>query len=274
MPEVFYREKGIVPDASPGEFAHQQNKSSNKSDCGRNPPKHYAKRANVNAAMLALANGLEYRVRKYFSEQKHEIVSVSPEAGCVRLMFMLARTLVHDRVPTDVHATETQTTTQLKGRFPGSAIWSAHLYKDNDVQVDHGSWGARVSGGNFRPDEAALIAQYKVYFRCGRDEQCSDIRCPFCWDEEDTLDSSLLESRHMRVAQVVSCGQGRLKGGDVKAAARPGPSDDWALGQGQGDDVEIFNKPPPTGDHGPPPADQLTLSKIIHYSVKEETRTP
>ncbi|CAB1106921.1 unnamed protein product [Ectocarpus sp. CCAP 1310/34] len=257
----------VVPDASPGELAHQQNKSSNKSDCGRNPPKHYAKRANDNAAMLALANGLEYRVRKYnFSEQKHEIVSVSPGAGGVRLMSMHARTLGHDRVPTDVHATETQTTAQLKGQFPGSAIWSAHLYKDNDVQVDDGSWGARVSGGNFRPDEAALIAQYKVYYGCGGDEQCSDIRCPFCWDEEDTLDSSLLEcSRHMRVAQVVSCGQGRLKGGDVKAAARPGPPDDWALGQGQADDVEIFNKPPPTGDHGPPPADQLTLSKIIYF---------
>ncbi|CAB1106029.1 unnamed protein product [Ectocarpus sp. CCAP 1310/34] len=83
--------------------------------------------------------------------------------------------------------------TQLKGQFLGSAIWSAHLYKDNDVQVDDGSWGARVSGGNFRPDEAALIAQYKD------------------------------------------------------------------------DDVEIFNKPPPTGDHGPPPANQLTLSKIIYF---------
>ncbi|CAB1106014.1 unnamed protein product [Ectocarpus sp. CCAP 1310/34] len=69
----------------------------------------------------------------------------------------------------------------------------------------------------------------------------------------------------MRVAQVVSCSQGRLKGGDVKAAARPGPPDDWALGQGQGDDVKIFNIPPPTGDHGPPPADQLTLSKIIYF---------
>ncbi|CAB1112487.1 unnamed protein product [Ectocarpus sp. CCAP 1310/34] len=258
---------GIVPDASSGEFAHQQNKSGNKSDCGRNPPKHYVKRANTNAAMLALANGLEYRVRKYnFSKQEHEIVPVAPGAGCIRLMSLLARTLGHDRVPTDVHATETPTTAQLKGQFPGSAIWSAHLYKDNDVQVDDGSWSARVSGGNFRPDEAALIAQYNVFFGCGGDEQCSNLRCPSCWDEEDTLESSLLEcSRHMRVAQVASCGQGRLKGGDVKAAARPGPPDDWALGQGQGDDVEIFNKPQPTGDHGPPSADQLTLSKIIYF---------
>ncbi|CAB1108694.1 unnamed protein product [Ectocarpus sp. CCAP 1310/34] len=171
---------------------------------------------------------------------------------------------------------QTQTTAQLKGQFPGSAIWSAHLYKDNDVQVDDGSWGARVSGGNFRPDEAALIAQYKVYFGCGGDEQCSDIRCRFCWDEEDTLDSSLLEcSRHVRVAQVVSCGQGRLKGGDVKAATRPGPPDDWALGQGQGDDVEIFNnhRRRATMDRHQQTKSPSARSSTSS-SVTKETRTP
>lgn len=54
---------GVVPDASPGEFAHQQSKSGNKSNCGRDPPEHFMVRANTIAATLTLADGLEYKVR-------------------------------------------------------------------------------------------------------------------------------------------------------------------------------------------------------------------
>ncbi|CAN0282299.1 unnamed protein product [Ectocarpus fasciculatus] len=62
---VYTPSPGIVPNASTGEFAHQQHQRTNKSSCGRNASQHYITRANTNYAWAALADGVRYNVMKY-----------------------------------------------------------------------------------------------------------------------------------------------------------------------------------------------------------------
>lgn len=151
---MYFPRLGVVPDASPGEFAHQQNKSGNTSNCGRDPPRHFMVRANTSAATLALTNGLQYNVRKFNRRtRQHDMVCVRPGAGCTRLLQWLGPSLGHDRVPTDIHATGHPTPAQIKGQFPGSAVWEAELYHHEDVADVSGRWDARVSSGHLRPDE-------------------------------------------------------------------------------------------------------------------------
>ncbi|CAB1113781.1 unnamed protein product [Ectocarpus sp. CCAP 1310/34] len=172
-----------------------------------------AKRANLNSALLALSNGLPYRVARYNRRDRvHEIVAVQPGDGCVRIMQSLASFLGHNRVPTDIHAEAVQTPSQLRGQFPGSALWTSSLFKTGDEQLQDGEWQLRVG------------------------------RCPDCWDG-DTLDDSIDCSQYLRVPMVASCGVGRLKGGDVKSVTKPGPRDEWALGSGGGDNVEVHKQP-------------------------------
>eukprot|EP00752_Nemacystus_decipiens_P012290 g10896.t1 len=242
---------GVCPDASTGEHAHQMNKSGKAVDCGRMPSLHMAKRANVNSAILALSNGLPYRVTKYNRRSKaHEIISVKPGAGCVRLMQSLASFLGHDRVPTDIRAEAIQSPAQLRGQFPGSAVWAASLFNAGDEQQNDGGWLSRVVTSKFRPDAGTLLDGYFKYYACDMAGECSSSRCPNCWSG-DALETVNIEySRYLRVPMVASCGLGRLKGGDVKSADQPGPRDDWALGNGGGESVEVHRQPSTMGEAG------------------------
>lgn len=235
-------------------------------DCGRNPPLHMARRANTNAAMLALSNGLKYKVTRYNRQtQEHEIVSVQPGDGCVRLMQSLARFLGHDRVPTDIHAKAIQTPAQLRGQFPGSAVWTAYLFKTGDVQREDGEWHARVASSKYRPDEQTLLRAYKTYYGCGMAGQCSSSRCPDCWHGDALETVSIDCSRYLRVPMVASCGLGRLKGGDVKSATQPGPRDEWALGSGGGDNVEVHRQPSAMFEAGRFDPRELSLVKVLYF---------
>ncbi|CAB1108532.1 unnamed protein product [Ectocarpus sp. CCAP 1310/34] len=263
---------GVCPDASTGEHAHQMNKSGKAVDCGRMPSLHMAKSANVNSALVALSNGLPYRINKYNrSSNAHELVSVKPGAGCVQLMQSLASFLGHARVPTDIHAKAIQTPAQLRGQFQGSAVWTASLFNAGagapalNEQQDGGEWLSRLESSKFRPDNAALLGGYKKFFACDMAGACSNICCPNCWVADDLETVTIECSRYLRVPMAASCGVGRLKGGDVKSAAQPGPRDDWALGSGGGDNVEVHQQPSTMGEAGRVDPRDLSLVKVLYF---------
>lgn len=98
-------------------------------------------------------------------------------------------------------------------------------------------------------------------------------------DDNNRLDSQSIHcAQFMRVSHAQSCGTGSLRGGVVKSCCA-GPLDDWVLGQGQEDDVEVYNTPSPSEDRAVTP-DQLTLVKIAYFfqhkgnrhSMREEPR--
>lgn len=216
--------------------------------------------------MLALSNGLRYKVTRYNRRKReHEMVLVQPGDGCVGIMQSLAHFLGHDRVPTDIHAKAIQTPAQLRGQFAGSAVWTAHLFKTGDVQQEDVEWRDRVASSKYRPDEETLLRAYKKFYGCGMEGQCSDSRCPHCWVGDALETVSIDCSRYLRVPMVASCGVGRLKGGDVKSATQPGPRDEWALGNGGGDNVEVHRKPSAIFGTGPVDPRELSLVKILYF---------
>lgn len=248
------------------------NKSGKAVDCGRMPSLHMAKRANVNSALVALSNGLPYRITKYNrSSNAHEVVSVKPGAGCVQLMQSLASFLGHARVPTDIHAKAIQTPAQLRGQFQGSAVRTASLFNAGagapalNEQQDGGEWLSRLESCKFRPVNATLLGGYKKFFACDMAGACSSIRCPNCWVRDDLETVTIECSRYLRVPMAASCGVGRLKGGDVKSAAQPGPRDDWALGSGGGDNVEVHQQPSTMGEAGRVDPRDLSLVKVLYF---------
>lgn len=225
-----------------------------------------ARRANTSSALLALSNGLKYDVMRYNRRTRaHEIVSVQPGEECVRIMQSLAHFLGHDRVPTDIHAQAIQTPAQLSGQFPGSAVWTASLFKSGDRPRENGTWQARVASGKYRPTEQTLLRGYKTFYGCGMPDGCSNSRCPDCWVGDGLETDSIDCSRYLRVSMAASCGLGRLKGGDVKSAIRPGPRDDWALGSGGGDNVELHHHPSTMSEAGRVDSQKLNLFKVLYF---------
>lgn len=257
---------GVCPDASSGEGAHQLNKSGVSVDCGRLPSKHMGVRANTSGAMLALSNGLKYNVTRYNRKDRvHEVVSVRPGDGCVQLMQSLAHFFGHDRVPKDIHAQAIQTPAQLRGQYPGSAVWTATLFKGGDEQREDGEWSVRVASGKYRPDEETMLGAYKKFYGCDTSDGCSDSRCPGCWSGDELETVSIDCTRYLRAPMSASCGLGRLKGGDVKSATRPGPRDDWAVGSGGGDNVEVHKHPSTMSEAGRVESTDLILFKVLYF---------
>jgi len=224
------------------------------------------RRANASGALVALAGGISWKATRFNRRTKHhETVLAQPGEGCVRLMKALELLLGLDRVPADINAKATQTPAQLKGQFPGSAVWTTTLFKPEDEQRVEGSWSCRVASSKYRPDEVTLREAYHTYFGCGSPDGCSGIRCPSCWDG-DTLETESIEcSRFFRVPQSASCGLGRLKGADVKMATHPGPRDEWVLGIGGGDDVEVHLQASSMGAKGRVDPRDLTMAKILYF---------
>lgn len=225
-----------------------------------------AKRANVGNAFLALSNGLPYQVARYNRRDRaHDIVSVRPGEGCVRLMHSLESFLGNDRVPTDIDAEAIQTPAQLRGQFPGSAVWAASLFKVGDDQQQDGGWHVRVASSKFRPDHRTLLRAYAKYYGCGNAGQCTSSRCPKCWDGDNLETDSIDCSRYIRVPIKASCGLGRLKGGDVKSATQSGPRDEWALGSLGGDNVEVHRNSSTVFGEGRVDPQDLSLVKVLYF---------
>lgn len=130
------------------------------------------------------------------------------------------------------------------------------------------------------PDAASLLKGYRTFYGCGRgtSDRCDNSRCPGCSLNPDDLDDLEIScSRYYHAAPyVASSGQGRWKGGDVRAASRPdGPPLDWVLGTGSGDDVEIWKAPPPTiNDDGPVDTLDLPSRRSFTFSSTKRMRMP
>jgi len=268
---------GIIPDTSSSEFAHQQSKLVGRSS-GSDVAAHFARRANTNAATLALANNLEYDVSMYDRRRKEHLrVQVRPGPGCVDAMKQLghALRLGFSGAPRDDYAAPTPTPAQLKGQYPGGATWTATLWQEGDEDAVEGDWVDRLKSGNLRPDALALLKGYRTYYGCdgrGAGVPCDNCRCPWCSVNPNALENvDIACSRYYHAAPyVASSGQGRWKGGDAKSASRPGPPLDWALGAGGGDDVEIWKAPPPDADeHAQIDPSKLTIAKIIYFFKHE-----
>ena len=121
-----------------------------------------------------------------------------------------------------------------------------------------------------------------VWFACGRVEGealCVERRYPDCWEggrDEDIQSFDIQCSRYlMDAGRRNSGGLGRLQGGNVRS---PGQVDDqphdWPLGNGAGEDVEIFvnraatNKPAAQLK----PIHDLTTSKLLYLFTHEGNR--
>ncbi|CAB1099245.1 unnamed protein product [Ectocarpus sp. CCAP 1310/34] len=220
-----------------------------------------------------LSNGLPYRVtRNNRQNRTHEIITVQSGDGCVRLMQSLASFLGHDHVPTDIHAEADQTPAELSGQYPGSAVWTASLFNNRDEQQLDREWRTRLASSKFRQDEQTLLRAYRAYCGHSMAGPCSSSRCPDCWDGDTLQQVSIDCSRYTPVPMVASCGLGRLKGGDVKSAAQAGPRDEWALGSGGGDNVEVYKQLSPMPAAGRVDPTDLALVKILYFFRHEGNR--
>ncbi|CAB1115463.1 unnamed protein product [Ectocarpus sp. CCAP 1310/34] len=286
-----------------GEFAHQQHKRTNKSNCGRNASQHYITSANTNYAWAALADGVRYNVMNYDYRKRLNVeVTVRPGESCVRVLQTLRRDLPGglSQGGTDVREPGNPSRQRVADAHQGSAIWDASLIQDSHdwMEVDgHGNgtppkWEAMVASGRFRPTLPAMKAAYKVLLACRREPgdvslRCAELRCPTCWNNTGNLDSSTIQcSRYNHFASMLaSSGRGSWKGGDVRSAADylndDGPPDAWVLGEGGGQDVEVWRGTPPTGGDATASSsvENLSMGKIVYFfkhrgNAREGTAEP
>lgn len=235
--------------------------------------------ANTTSAFNALANGLPWVATKYNrSIRQHVEVTLQPGPACVRVLQALrAENGGLGSHPPDRRAEGQPTQAALRGQFPGSASWSSSLWDCSDAPVEAGGWVCRLKSGHMRPDREALLEAYRVAYGCGRapgEGVCSNTRCPHCWTNPMTLDvAGITCSRFKHGASLESSsGLGRWKGGNAKAAAT-GPRDAWALGDGGGEDVEVWKTfPPQLSDSAPVSVEKLSMVRILYFFDHEGNR--
>lgn len=279
---------GFAPNASTGEFAHQQHKRSNPSSSGRNAPLHYISNANTDYAWMGLADGVSYNVMKRnWKSGRDEEVTVRPGRGCSRVLQALRKKQPGGLVGApDTRAEGIPTKARVAGSHKGSAIWTAQLRRESDVEASVDgpslpSWQELVSSGRFRPTPSQLLQAYKTTYGCGNTggadgTACAEPRCPECWTHPNTLAHTSIEcSRFNHFASLAaSSGLGRWKGGDARSALsgckEDGLSDEWVFGRKGGEDVEIWRTTPPVHDD-PKKVDTggLTIGRIVYFFEHE-----
>lgn len=137
---------------------------------------------------------------------------------------------------------------------------------------DPPAWDVCVSESNVRPSEASILRAANIWYACGHpcgdDNDCAVRRCPTCWEggggSLQDFDLSCSRFKH-GVAPEASSGLRRFKGGDVRSAtnARLMPRG-WAVGDGQGEDVEIFTSPRAKNNNLCGDGD-VTLAKVLYF---------
>ena len=260
---------GRMPDASTGESAHQARKRVNASSSNRNAALHYARRSNMDLAIVALAEGVPWQLTRFDRGRKHYVVqTVTPGAGCTAVLRMLGDALPGglSSAPTDSRTASTPTAAESRGQFVGAANWSSTLLESGGGGGNPGSWEASVATGLLRPDERTLLDGYTTFFSCGRSSGpvCLEERCSTCWDNPSTLDIKEIECSRFKhgASPRSSSGLRRWKGGNAKAAARVGQPLAWALGEDAGEDVEFYTKQP-FNDSSPSGA--LSSARILYF---------
>lgn len=276
---------GFVPNASTGEFAHQQHKKSNKSSSGRNVPKHYIVSANTTYGWQGLKDGVRYNVMRYDARTRKRCeVTVRAGLACSRVLRTLEEEELTGKLSAsdDVAEAGTPSRARLAGSHKGSALWNATMKKDSDENVmasaENPEWDNVVATGPFRPTAKAVEAAYKKHFGCGKGvgvdaPPCEEPRCPQCWLDTGTLvETTMRCSRFNHFAfRVASSGTGRWKGGDARKAAATtnweGLLDDrWVFGADGGENVEVWKTTPPTGDaESSANVDDLSMGKIVYF---------
>lgn len=175
---------------------------------------------------------------------------------------------------------------RVGGSHQGSAIWDASLRQDSHDWVEVGGdgdetppkWEAIVASGRFRPTLSAMKAACKAAFACRRETgdvspRCAELRCPTCWTNTGNLDSSTIQcSRYNHFASLQASSGTRIwKGGDARSAADYlkdyGPPDAWVLGEGGGQDVEVWRGTPPTGGDATASSsvEYRSMGKIVYF---------
>lgn len=263
---------GIVPNASTGEFAHQQHKRANKSASGRDTAAHYARRANTEYAFNALADGIPYTVTKYLKDKKHHAtVTVQPGPGCTRVLQALRRDTAGGSVAApDIEAEGTPTPAVMAGKYQGAALWVAPLRERTVQAVQSKDWKVQASAMKQRPSVSSLLEAYRTFFGCRRkaDDQpyCANSRCPDCWRNPSVLEEKNIAcSRFKHGAPLkASSGLGRWRGGDIRSKPQDEYADSWAVGEGSGEDVEIWTSLPSSAD-APVDVAKLTMGRILYF---------
>lgn len=247
-----------MPDASVREHAHQIHKRSNASGSGRDPAAHHIQRWNTRLALEAMADGTSWvavgRDRVRGGRTKY---SVTTGPGCARLLSRLRETLrgglgcpnETDNNP-NVRSTAVKSSTWAMQLWPGRRDWAPdgrHGPEGQSVK-----WQAAIRRSYMRPDAGTLARAYRTWFSCGRrDAQapCDAAACPSCWvagsgGAAGLANTSIEGSKDCwHAPHAESSGTGRWRGGAVETAGQAGAEHGWALGQGGGEDVEIYVNP-------------------------------
>ena len=138
------------------------------------------------------------------------------------------------------------------GQFIGRANWKARLWGNVVGQEasfqEKGVWQSAVQNTHMRPDKIELLEGMVVWFSCGRVEGealCVERRYPDYWEGgRDAVIQSIdiqCSKYLMDTGRRNSGGLGRLRGGNVRTAGQVDDQPhDWSLGNGAGEDVEIF----------------------------------
>ena len=274
------RSPGAPLDASIGEQGHQRHKRSNKSGSGRDPAAHHARRVNTLLALRRLTNADEsWKATHHdYSAKKTVTRDVHAGAGCTRVLKSLDGALRGGLdSPRDPDEGARPTTAMARGTFHGSAQWNARML-DVSVEGQRGitttdgelEWEACLAESGIVPHVETVLESATWWYGCDRTPNnrttCEDPRCPICWEGSGLNNDDIRCSRVKHgVPPRASSGLGRFKGGDVRSATCIGTTPrDWAVGDGSGEDVEIFTSRR-THAAGLSVDGGVTLAKILYF---------
>lgn len=266
---------GAPLDASIGEARHQRHKRANKYGSGRDPAAHHARRENTALAIGRMARGqswvaggFDYVGRTGFTPRPQ-----TAGVGCIRVLNCMTDCLRGDIVsPTDPDEGAGPSRAMAVGTYAGAAMWDAEILRIRDANaVAHSEampareeWIRGVAQSGVVPHEKKIKDALRVWFGCGRraaEPACDDTRCPDCWLEGEEMTGYISCSRFKHGAR----GLGRWKGGDVRSASLEGVTPRaWALGDGMGEDVEIYTHRQ-AKDKGLSRYGNVTLGKILYF---------
>ena len=227
---------------------------------------------------LSSAGGSWEATRYDQSTKKHVTRSVRAGAGCTRVLEALYGTLRGGlECPRDPDEGTTPTNAVGRGSFPGSARWNAKIMREGSADkypaagaCEARGWEECVTESGIVPHMATILSAAKLWYGCARrpdGDLCADLRCPMCWENSDNLTHDEIRCSRFKhgVPPRASRGLGRFKGGNVRCATSEGPYPRaWAVGNGSGEDVEIFTRPSSRKD-GASGADPVILAKILYF---------
>ena len=248
------------------------------------------RRTNTLLALEGIVDGISWPARKWSRKQRmHVWQSVHAGPNCVAGLKAL-RSIWAGGLdgPTDPYEDITIGAKQkARGQTSGNAMWQATLWTAEDEAYHGGGLDAREEWADvlrrthMRPDASLLIQALCLWYGCqqqeGVENVCGDSRCPNCWyGGRDLLVHKKIHCSRIAwgMSAIQSSGLGRVRGGNARAAGEEGPEHAWALGEGAGEDVEIFKNPRALEGYNLNPRctvdpQNLTMAKVLYTFVHE-----